>query len=233
MDKARKEQLIPVCIYSAHPLAAKELIMALATGFRVELWKDAESTYVPLSRVYVIDANAPHEPLLELLQGLFVKRPGAQVILVAEEFLEAEAFPLLQLGVRGLVNLSELQESLPRAVRNVAGGGYWVPRTLLSKFVDFILADSAGKKSIGSKVRLSRREQDVVACVLDNYSNKDIAKKLNISERTAKFHVSNLLAKYGVGRRADLILLWYQHDAARFPSIPSLPAKRTLVETSH
>jgi len=37
--------------------------------------------------------------------------------------------------------------------------------------------------------------------------NKEIAKKLRISERTAKFHVSNLLAKFGVQRRADLILL--------------------------
>jgi DNA-binding CsgD family transcriptional regulator len=36
---------------------------------------------------------------------------------------------------------------------------------------------------------------------------------MNISERTVKFHVSNLLAKYGVQRRADLILLCYQRTA--------------------
>ncbi len=45
--------------------------------------------------------------------------------------------------------------------------------------------------------------------LLENLSNKEIAAKLNMSERTAKFHVSNLLAKYGVRRRADLILLTY------------------------
>ncbi len=57
--------------------------------------------------------------------------------------------------------------------------------------------------------RLSRREKEVMEALLENLSNKEIASKLNMSERTAKFHVSNLLAKYGVRRRADLILLTF------------------------
>jgi DNA-binding CsgD family transcriptional regulator len=54
---------------------------------------------------------------------------------------------------------------------------------------------------------LTEREREVLESLLQNLSNKEIAKKLTISERTAKFHVANLLAKYGVKRRADLILL--------------------------
>src|SRR5205814_9232961 len=46
--------------------------------------------------------------------------------------------------------------------------------------------------------------------LLENLSNKEIASKLNIAERTVKFHVSNLLSKFGVRRRADLILLTFQ-----------------------
>jgi DNA-binding CsgD family transcriptional regulator len=57
---------------------------------------------------------------------------------------------------------------------------------------------------------LSQRETQVLDLLLDNQSNKEIAVKLNISERTVKFHVSNVLTKFGVHRRADLILLWYQ-----------------------
>ena len=41
--------------------------------------------------------------------------------------------------------------------------------------------------------------------MLDNLSNKEIARRLHMSERTAKFHVSNLLVKHGVRRRADLL----------------------------
>ena len=42
---------------------------------------------------------------------------------------------------------------------------------------------------------------------MKNLPNKEIAKNLRISGRTAKFHVSNVMAKYGVKRRADLLLL--------------------------
>ena len=55
--------------------------------------------------------------------------------------------------------------------------------------------------------------KDVLEPLLQNLSNKEIAGKLNISERTVKFHVSNLLAKFSVQRRADLILHSFQSRA--------------------
>ena len=51
---------------------------------------------------------------------------------------------------------------------------------------------------------------------------KEVAERLHISERTVKFHVSNLLAKFGVRRRADLILLCYQRRNAVGEPLPQL-----------
>ena len=69
--------------------------------------------------------------------------------------------------------------------------------------------------ALGEAIRaLSRREQEVLDSLLENLSNKEIASKLNIAERTVKFHVSNLLSKFGVRRRADLILLTFQRRMA-------------------
>jgi DNA-binding NarL/FixJ family response regulator len=97
----------------------------------------------------------------------------------------------------------------------VASGGFWVPRSLLSEFVDAIINNSRGRRvKIESAAELSRREQEVLDSLLENLANKEIASKLNISERTVKFHVSNLLSKFGVRRRADLILLCYQRRKA-------------------
>ncbi|MGE0407325.1 MAG: response regulator transcription factor [Candidatus Korobacteraceae bacterium] len=221
------KEVISVCIFSSHPLGMNELRASLTEGFRLEEWKEAEGK-IPRARVYVMDADGPERQVHEVLRGLFSKRPTAQVILIADRFREETAFTFLRLGVKGLVTLSELRQCLPRSVRDVANGGYWVPRTLLSRFVDCILNESAGKKTISSDVNLSRRERDVIGCLLDNLSNKEIATKLNISERTAKFHVSNLLTKYGVGRRADLILLWYQKEAGRSPTSGGVASKNPL-----
>jgi DNA-binding NarL/FixJ family response regulator len=60
--------------------------------------------------------------------------------------------------------------------------------------------------------------------VLDNLSNKEIGHRLHMSERTAKFHVSNLLVKHGVRRRADLLFCALKNGAARrAPESPSVP----------
>jgi DNA-binding CsgD family transcriptional regulator len=62
----------------------------------------------------------------------------------------------------------------------------------------------AAGRALGAGVKVSRREQEVLGGVLQNLTNKEIAAKLNVSERTVKFHVSSLLAKFGVASRAAL-----------------------------
>ena len=91
----------------------------------------------------------------------------------------------------------------------MARGGFWVPRELLSRFVDSLLQTGAARHTL-HPAGLSSRENDVLDCLLENLSNKEIGSRLSISERTVKFHVSNLLGKFGVQRRADLILQAYQ-----------------------
>lgn len=109
-----------------------------------------------------------------------------------------------------MLSYPEARGELPRALRAVSEGGFWVPRALLSSFVDSILRAHHRGRSSGWSARLSPREIQVLDLLLDNLSNKEIAAKLKIAERTVKFHVSNVLTKFGVHRRADLILLWYQ-----------------------
>jgi len=82
-----------------------------------------------------------------------------------------------------------------------------VPRGLLSAFLDTMRSAPLSGPALAGESHLTGREREVLDGLLQNLLNKEIAKKLRISERTAKFHVSNLLAKFGVQRRADLILL--------------------------
>ena len=118
-------------------------------------------------------------------------------------------------GAKGILTYAEAREQLPRALPQVAAGGIWVPRPVLSRFVDSILSSTQGRRlRVDSPNELSRREQEVLAGLLENLANKEVADRLHISERTVKFHVSNLLAKFGVRRRADLILLCYQRRNA-------------------
>jgi DNA-binding NarL/FixJ family response regulator len=112
--------------------------------------------------------------------------------------------------VKGLLTYKEAEERLADALAAVAKGGFWVPRSLLSRLVDFVLRNASARHMSGGTTNLTRREREVMDAMMENLSNKEIASKLLVSERTVKFHVSNLLAKFGVRRRADLILLYYE-----------------------
>jgi DNA-binding CsgD family transcriptional regulator len=59
-------------------------------------------------------------------------------------------------------------------------------------------------RSVGSSVKLTRREEEVLGCVMRSLANKEIAASLNLSERTVKFHVSSLLTKFRVRGRMEL-----------------------------
>lgn len=76
----------------------------------------------------------------------------------------------------------------------------------------------AAGRALGAGVKVSRREQEVLDCIMLGSSNKEIAAKLNVAERTVKFHVSSLLAKFGV---ADRIALSREASLGRLPQFSS------------
>src|SRR5260370_35596140 len=61
--------------------------------------------------------------------------------------------------------------------------------------------------SVSGPIKLTRREEEVPGGVMRSLANKEIAATLNLSERTVKFHVSSLLAKFGVRGRMELVRL--------------------------
>lgn len=219
MVKARRKKGVQVCLVSSHGFFLTQFQNLLSgAGFYPRLQQlggksaaDPSSLSLPRAAIYVLDAQGAPQFTNSISEQILQQHPRSQLIVLTYKFDEASAFPLLRLGVKGLLNYSEATAQLPRALDAVSGGGYWVPRALLSRFVDTILHQGRpGRNLPGMSKKVSRREQEILDGLLQNLSNKEIANQLNISERTVKFHVSNLLAKHGVQRRADLILLAFQ-----------------------
>jgi DNA-binding NarL/FixJ family response regulator len=213
-----KTRKISVCLLANHPLVLAEF-KRLLSHFPVRVQPQqvecplANLASIPRAGIYVVDFEGNRRATEDLVAHVMERSPDARLLLVGSDFSEDVAFPLLRLGVKGLLQHAQLPDQLPRALQSIASGGYWVPRTLLSRFVDSVLAKTTHGATMASGGRLSRREKEVIQGLLDNLSNKEIGSRLNISERTVKFHVSNILQKFGVRRRADLIVLAYQEQS--------------------
>src|SRR5208282_4825334 len=95
------------------------------------------------------------------------------------------------------------------------------------------LTDKAQKllqagQSVKTNVKLTRREKEVLDGILRSLANKEIASELNLSERTVKFHVSSLLAKFKVHSRMELMREASQRamkPAQPMPEVVSTPAQ--------
>ncbi|MGE5112093.1 MAG: LuxR C-terminal-related transcriptional regulator [Acidobacteriaceae bacterium] len=226
---------IAVCLLSGHAIVLQELNrLLMQPAFAVAATKLPESDAagtpgIPAADVYVIDAESATGGTGQLVNQVRQANPDAKFLVLAGEWTEKTAFPMLGLGVKGLITHDLIAQQLGLALEKVAGGGYWVPRTLLASFVDSVVARSRRVElARPDRIEISRREKDIVDCLLSNLSNKEIASRLNISERTVKFHVSNLLSKFKVQRRADLILLWYQQRSAEPDSVGVSTASRRI-----
>jgi DNA-binding CsgD family transcriptional regulator len=84
------------------------------------------------------------------------------------------------------------------------------------------LKDKADKllqagKSVCSQVKMTRREEEVLSGLMKSLANKEIAANLNLSERTVKFHVSSLLAKFRVRGRMELVRVASRQTAGAVP----------------
>lgn len=222
MRSLTKARQFKVCVLSPHPIALEEFRRQLSHGRFHLLLRRLDSTLaleprrllVPRARVYVLDAMDRRPVTEALVAGILERFPRARLLVVAEKLGETNVFALLRLGVRGLVTHVGTLQQLGKAVQLVAAGGYWVPRSILSRFVDTILHRSSyfiAKKS--TRFHLTPRKQEILQALLENLSNKEIASKLNISLSTVKFHISELLTEHDVRRRADLILFYWQGGA--------------------
>ena len=209
-------------MFWCHPLVLPQFEQLIsANGYRLLARRleanripNFENLPVPRAAVQIVEAHQHLAATEAAVTGIHARQPSARIIVLAERFTDPMAFAVLRLGVKGLLTYSEALRALPQALDTVISGGLWVGRALLSRFVDAALCTVPLKVYATGLEGLTRRERQVLEAVLDNLSNKEIARRLQMSVRTAKFHVSNLLVKHGVRRRADLLFRALQSTGA-------------------
>lgn len=126
------------------------------------------------------------------------------IAVVPESFDSKKRLRLLELGTRGIVEISPyFARDIAGAVKSVVNGKLWIDHALLEKFVTY--TNAVLKRLPGVDDGLTSREHEVLQLLLQEYTNKQIATLLGISERTVKFHVSNILQKTRTDTRQVLV----------------------------
>ncbi len=188
---------IAVRVFASHPVVRKHFTQVLAVEQDLLLSEDKDDL-----QVGVFDAEMPSIELTLTLAR--PKYPFMRPLLVSATSHNETCLRWLFRGICGWVPCERYEEQLAKAVRHVATGGFWFPRAVIQRWMQ-ISASQAGQLWPDP---LTTRESEVLGLLLRRLSNKDIASILNITERTAKFHVGNVLNKLQATSRRELIENW-------------------------
>jgi DNA-binding NarL/FixJ family response regulator len=191
-----------VFVHTKHPLVFRTISTLLAAA-RCSVRHYSELRIrgcEERGRVIIVDACSV-ENWLEVAVHCGVK--GCRTIIILPESLQAdeqEQLRLVYLGVRGIVLIPNLETALSPAVDSVMQGQLWLPRKILDEYV--VRTNSPG---VVGGLGFTPREEQIITFLMRGMSNKIIGAMLDISERTVKFHVSNVLRKFQVRSRRELL----------------------------
>ncbi len=153
--------------------------------------------------IIILDMRMPGADGLAVMRALREMSSRTQVILLAAAVADWELVECLRLGVRGVVLKEMAPAKLVQCVRRVHAGHVWVEKQSITQAVDLVLRREAGGRELAG--HLTRREVEIVHLVAAGLHNKEIARRLTVTEGTVKVHLHNIYAKLGVDGRMELL----------------------------
>ncbi len=142
------------------------------------------------------------------------ENPSVLLIVATDVPEENEGLKALQAGANAYINAFITQSLFFEVLKTIKNGDIWAGPELLQKLLKMLLTNSQPESEpLALEIEndlfkdLSAREKDVLSVLVTGVSNKEIARSLDITERTVKAHLSSIFQKTGAVDRISLILM--------------------------
>lgn len=146
---------------------------------------------------------------LELLRSIHALASSTRVIMLLESRERELVVDAFRFGARGVVFRDEPLRILTKCIHAVRSGQIWIDSLHLEYVMEALRkAMPFAKPDSSALARLTTRERDIVVGIGEGLSNRDVAKRLNLSEHTVRNYLQHVFDKLGVSTRAELMLYW-------------------------
>jgi len=153
------------------------------------------------------------------VEGFKTAWPDASIVAFVTEVGPHTVFPCLLAGVKGILPFDAARSEIVTALRTVLAGSLWVPRQLLSGWVERVLKEGlrGGPGPLGpvqgAGEIFTKSEWQILQALAEELPNKAIGKRFNVTEGTVKFHIGKLLRKTGAKDRRGLARVYNEITA--------------------
>lgn len=156
--------------------------------------------------VLLLDLRMPNMNGLQVLEAL-AERDQQPPTLILTTFDDDElVLGGIRAGAKGYLLKDVALEDLLNAVRTLASGNTFVNPAITDRLLKGLKSHSTEFSALEQPEAMTGRETEILRLMAGGYSNKEIARALDVAEGTIKNHVSNILSKMGVRDRTRAVL---------------------------
>ena len=190
--------MISILVIDDHPIVRDGIVSVLGAQPDMRIVRAAarieDVPPNPAPDVIVLDWELPGASGAAAISELRKRFARARIVIFSAYHSEERVGAALQAGAQGYVLKGAPAEDLTGAIRAALDGGTYLGRG--------VRAPAAAALD-----QLTQREREVLALVADGLSNAQIADRLNVAERTIKFHLSSIFGRLGAKRRTQALAI--------------------------
>ncbi len=156
--------------------------------------------------VILMDVRMPKRSGIEACVAIKDVAPTARIIMLTVSDEEADLYDAVKNGASGYLLKDSSIDEVAQAIRVVADGQSLISPSMAIKLLDEFKQMSRADRQQVPSPRLTDRELEVLKLVAQGLNNREIAKRLFISENTVKNHVRNILEKLQLHSRMEAVM---------------------------
>ena len=202
---------VTVVVVDDHPLYREGVVMALESMPGVTVVGEAgdgESAVDVVRRtaptVVLMDLHMPGMNGIDTTRRLLEQDPATAVLVLTMLEGEDSVFAAMRAGARGYVLKGADRREIERAVRTVASGEVVFSAAVAGRVLSWFRGGATADR-LTPFPELTEREREVLDLVARGLTNAEIARRLVVSDKTVRNHVSNVFAKLHVTDRAGAV----------------------------
>ncbi len=210
---ARGGEPIRVAVVDDQELFRRGLTMLLGVEDDIEVVGEAgdgvaatELAATAVPDVILMDVRMPKRSGIEACIAIKEAAPTARIIMLTVSDEEADLYEAVKNGASGYLLKDSSIDEVAQAVRVVADGQSLISPSMAIKLLDEFKQMSRSDRQQVPTPRLTDRELEVLKLVAQGLNNREIAKRLFISENTVKNHVRNILEKLQLHSRMEAVM---------------------------